>query len=392
MPADVVRNFGPSTSQSSTGEAIGHAEDLANVVVNIDPTETILMSRFGRVKNAKQLDWSWITETLDPPQENAWPEKMDYTFDKVGSLRMLHNYQQHLFKSGYITDAQNKSEKIYTPDDIAREKMNILTKIGKDIEFAILKNTVARGESGGDVALTGGVPYFMGTDEMACTVATTGVVTTSSAHGLKTGDFVYFTATTMPTGMDSEDVYYVNVLSSTTFQLYDSIEGAVKEIDTEKVTPSSTGSSVKIVRNNVYNLDGEDYTLEDVNHVLELAKRRGGNPTEAYMSTKKFSRFNNLVNALVTTNRKSGEHKMDMVTTTYVGPNGIVNAHAHHRYSDKRIDFYDMQYWHLKYFDNIHQVKGLAKTGTYEKFAAEGWVGLQATQPLSSASLIGIKR
>ena len=98
MPADVVRNVGPSTSQSSTGEAIGHAEDLAGVVVNIDPMETILMSRFGRVKNAKQLDWSWITETLDPPQENAWPEKMDYEFEKVGSLRMLHNYQQHLYR------------------------------------------------------------------------------------------------------------------------------------------------------------------------------------------------------------------------------------------------------------------------------------------------------
>ena len=46
MPADVVRNLGPSTSQSSTGTAIGHAEDLEPVVLNIDPSMTILMNKF----------------------------------------------------------------------------------------------------------------------------------------------------------------------------------------------------------------------------------------------------------------------------------------------------------------------------------------------------------
>ena len=36
MPADVTRNFGPSKSQSHTLEAIGHAEDYSNIIVNIE--------------------------------------------------------------------------------------------------------------------------------------------------------------------------------------------------------------------------------------------------------------------------------------------------------------------------------------------------------------------
>ena len=131
MPVDVTRNYGPSTSQSSTGEAIGHAEDYSEIIVNIDPNQTLYLSRFGKLKNAKELDWSWTTEGLRPPQENAHLEKMEYTYHKVGSLRMLHNFQQHVYESGYITDAQIRTDKIYKPDDLAREKMNAFTNTCK---------------------------------------------------------------------------------------------------------------------------------------------------------------------------------------------------------------------------------------------------------------------
>ena len=123
-----------------------------------------------------------------------------------------------------------------------------------------------------------------------------------------------------------------------------------------------------------------------------MVKMRGGAATEAYMSTRKLRRFSDIVNALSTTNRKSGDKKMDMVTTTYISPAGVINAQAHPMYADNRIDILDMQYWHLKYFDPVHPVNKLAKKGTYETFALEGWFGVQATQPLASASIVNIKR
>lgn len=394
MPQDITRQYGPSISQSSTGEAVGHAEDYSQIITSIDPDMTVFLSQFGKQPNATALDWSWTTAGLRPPQKNAYPEKMEYEFSKVGSIRLLHNYQQHVYASGYITDAQHKSKKIYTNDDIAMERYNASLNLARDMEFAIINNKIARAEGDSSTpAITGGVQYFMNKDQMACTVATTGIVTTTADHNLRTGDFVYFNADTMPTGMSVDLVYYVRKLTDKTFQLYDTMEGAVEEITTDKVTPSSAGTNVVIITNNVIALDGNtDFTMDDLNRAMEMVKLRGGNASDAYMSTGKLRHFTEIVNALATTNRKSGDKRLDMVTTTYVGPSGVINAHAHPMYGDKRIDIMDMQYWDLKYFDPIHEVQGLAKTGTYDKFALEGWFGVQATQPHASASIINIKR
>ena len=401
---DVTRNYGPSTSQSSYGEAIGHAEDYSKIITNIDPNMTRFLSAFGKLERATQLHWFWHTEGLRPPQTNAHLEKFDYTFDKVGGIRQLSNHQQHVYASGYITDAEIKAGKTYTPDELPRQKMNTSLNLARDMEFAIINNKISRAENGENPALTGGIQFFMNTDKVACTIATTGVVTTITSHtddtaidhGLRTGEFVYFVATTMPTEIKEDLVYYVRKVSDSTFQLFNTIEGAVENIAADKVTlatAASTSNAVFIVKNNVVDLGGDDdVTLADLNRACEMAKMRGGNPTEAYMSTRKLRRFSDLVNALVTTNRKSGEKKIDMTTMTYISPAGVINAQAHPMYADNRIDIMDMQYWHTKEFDPVHPVKDLAKKGTYETFALEGWFGVQATQPLASASIINIKR
>lgn len=405
MP-DVTRNFGPSTSQSSYGEAIGHAEDYSKIITNIDPNMTRFLSGFGKLENATQLHWFWTTEGLRPPQANAHLEKFDYTFDKVGGIRQLHNHQQHVYASGYITDAQIKAGKTYTPDELPRQKMNTSLNLARDIEYAILNNKLSRAENGSTPAMTGGIQFFMNAEKQACTIATTGVVTTIKSlsdttavdHGLRTGDFVYFVATTMPSEIKEDLVYYVGEIenSTSTFQLYNTMEGAVEGIAADKVTLASaatTSNAMYIVKNNIVDLGGSsDVTLDDLNRACEMVKMRGGNASDAYMSTRKLRRFADIVNALATTNRKSGEKKMDMVTTTYISPAGIINAQAHPMYADNRIDLLDMQYWHLKYFDPVHPVKDLPKVGTYDTFALEGWFGVQATQPLASASIVNIKR
>jgi len=244
----------------------------------------------------------------------------------------------------------------------------------------------------------------MNAEKQACTIATTGVVTTIKSlsdttaenHELRTGDFVFFVAGTMPSEIKEDLVYYVEKKSDTTFQLYNTMEGAVEAIAADKVTLANavtTSNAMYIVKNNVVDLGGDsDVTLDDLNRALEMAKLRGGSPSDAFMSTRKLRRFSDIVNALATTNRKSGDKKMDMVTTTYISPAGVINAQAHPMYPDGRIDIMDLQYWHLKYFDPVHTVNKLAKKGTYETFALEGWFGVQATQPLASASIVNIKR
>ena len=392
MPKDIVRNLGPSTSQSSTGEAIGHAEDYHSILVNISPETTIFLSKFGEVKKATQLDWSWFTTGLRPPRKNKKKKKMEYTFEKLGSIEGKKNYQQYFYNSGYMTDAQKDSENIFDQDDFSREKMNAFIAHAQDIEYAIVKNTVSCGESGAQLANTGGIPYFMQEDNVGCAVGVDGVVTTTANHGLKTGEFVYFTAAAMPTNIAADCEYYVKVLTDKTFNIFDSIEGAVENISSEQVVPTSTGTDVKLVKNNVLDLGANDYTVEDLNRAMEMAFKRGGNPTDAFMSGRKKRRFSQLVTALGTTVRKSTEKKMTQVATAFESDYGTIVANTHRLYNDNRIDLLDMMYWDHKWFKRTSEPKNLAKTGSYDKFAIESWYGLQATQPKASASLINIKR
>lgn len=111
MPADVTRKFGPSTSQSHTLEAIGHAEDYSSIITNIDPDKTFYLSEFSEDADAVALDFSWTTEGLRPPQVNAHLEKEDYESQPVGSLEMANNHCQRFVNSGYVTTAQIKVKK-----------------------------------------------------------------------------------------------------------------------------------------------------------------------------------------------------------------------------------------------------------------------------------------
>lgn len=398
MPKDITRGMGPSPSQSNTGEAIGHAEDYSKIVTNVSPDLNVLLGQFGEDADGVAVDFSWFTEGLEPPGKNAHPEKMEYTYEKVGSVEGKKNYQQHFYNSGYVTDAQRNSKMLFDQDDFSREQMNAFTKHANDIEYAICKNTVAQLEqSDTDPAMAGGIPYFMKVEDMACTVdAASGAVTTTTAHNLKTGDFVYFSAETMPTGLSADLMYYVRLDDTTPtkkFTLFDTIDGAVENKTTDQVKPSTAGTSVVLVKSNVIDLGGtKDYTVEDLNNVMAMAYYRGGTPTDAFMSGRKKRRFSQLMTAMATTNRKASERKMEEVVTTFESDYGTVNAHAHRMYNDNRIDILDMNYWEVKWWDRTHEVKGLPKTGSYSPFAIESWCSLKGTQPKASCSIIGIKR
>lgn len=398
MPADVTRNFGPSTSQSHTLEAIGHAEDYSNIIVNIDPDKTFYLSEFSEDADAVALDFSWTTEGLRPPQVNAHLEKEDYVSQPVGSLEMANNYCQRFVNGGYVTNAQIKVKKIYEPqDEFTRQYHNAFLGHASDIEYALVNNDVARGENGSNPAMTGGVPYFMKVQNLSASITTAGVVTTTEKHNLQTGDFVYFTATTMPTGLQANTIYYVRLddtTPETVFTLYNTMKDAVEGVTANQVKPTTTGTALAVVKNNVVDLGGTaDFTLDDINNVMQMCFNRGGNPTLAVMSPAKKRRFSNIVTATTTINRGMGkERKLDLVADTLETDFGVITAKSHRLYPDNRVDFMDMQYWDLKWFERTHEVPGVATKGSYKEFFIESWLGLKGTQPKSSGSLLNIKR
>ena len=226
--------------------------------------------------------------------------------------------------------------------------------------------------------------------------SSTGNITATEDPKLDTGDIVYFTADKAPAGVTKGMYYYVRIddTDPKVFTIFDTQKGAVEKITDKQVKPTGAGTNVKLVANNIISLGKTaDYTLDDLNNAMEMAFKRGGNPSEAYMSSGKFRRFNELVLATTTAYRKgNAKDKVVEVATSYQGSFGLVNANVHRLYPDDRVDILDMQYWDMRYLSRPHEVPNIAKKGTYEVFAVETRVGLQGTQPKASCSIVDIKR
>ena len=110
------------------------------------------------------------------------------------------------------------------------------------------------------------------------------------------------------------------------------------------------------------------------------------------MSLRNKRKFSKLINAQLTANREGKTMtQYSDAATVYESDFGTVTARAHQMYSDDRCDILDMQYWDLKWLAHTHEVEGLAKTGTYEKYVVESSVGLQATAPQASGAIVNIK-
>lgn len=407
MPKDVRRFMGPSKSQSHTLEAIGHAEDFSQIITNIDPDSTFFLNEFGDAEDAVELDFGWLTEGLRPPKVNAHFEKEDYRSHEVGSLEGLHNHVQFFQSSGYVTNAQQKVKKMYNPqDEFSRLYKNVFTEHARDIEYMLCNGDIARPENGDRPALCGGIPYFMQVQNISATIAG-GVVTTAEPHGLRTGDFVYFTgdsAAMEAAGLTQARMYFIRLepptgagtpdpaLVETQFTIYNTMKGAVEDVAVDKIEADL--AECFIVKNNVVDLEGDkDFDIDDLNNIMQMCYNRGGNPTLAVMSPAKKRRFSSLVTALMQINRDADKtRKVDLVADAVETDFGVITAKAHRMYADNRIDLLDMQYWDKKWFERTHQVTGLPKKGTYKEFVIESSLGLKGTQPKASGSLLNIKR
>ena len=394
---DITRNLGPSTSQSHTTEAIGHADDMSEIITNISPEETKFLSMLPS-ENSETLFFEWMSEHLNPPKVNAHLEDEEYTAEKAGSLQGLQNHNQYFVNTLKVTEAQRKVAKVYRQkDELARLMTNKMKEHAHDIEYAIVSNSISRAESGKDAAMTGGIPYFMKKETLGVTVSTSdGVITASEAHHMKTGDFVYFDATTMPTGLKAQTIYYIRLddtTPATKFTLYNTLKGAIEKVTDDQVKPTAAGTAVVIVKNNVVDLAGAaDYTLDDLNAVMEMVYNRGGNPTKAYMSPAKKRRFSQIVTASTTINREMTKgRKLELVADVIQTDYGTLTAESHRMLPDNSIFIMDTDYMLLKWFQKT-KTFDLPKTGTSDAKRIESWLGLKITAPRASGAILGIKR
>lgn len=397
MPADVVRNLGPSKNQSFSYDAIGHAEDIAKIIYNIDPSTTQLLSAMDEGEEATATDITWMTQGLEPPSVNAHLEVEDYNTKEVGSMEGMTNTVQYFQSVGRVSDVEKKVKHNPNFDPWNQAVTNAFTKMAFDIEYALINNDKRVVGTATVAPMFGGLPFFLDLNTQDATFDhTTENFTTATPHHLRTGDFVYLLADDMPTGLVAQRLYYVRQDATnpdTVFTIYDTQKDAVENITANKVGGTTDGTNVKICKANVTSLAKQrDFNLDDLNNVMQMAANRGGTPTDAYMAPEKKRHFSLLVTGQATTTRTAADRSYGDVATSYTTDGGVVTAHAHRMYPPSRVDILDMNYWETRWMEHPHQVQGLEKKGTYDRFVLEAKLTLQASQPKASASIIDIKR
>lgn len=388
-----------TTSQSFSYEAEGSLDrDISAILTNISPDSTPFLSNMPVYDEAYEMKIEWQTDELRPPRKNQRPEFDEYKFNKAMGVGRMSNYCQILSESCMVSDVMQKARKTYDPktNELARQITKKTKELARDIEYAIMANDEANAEQGSTLAMMGGIPYFMKEELLDATIDTgAGTVTTTAKHGLETGGWVMFKATTLPTGITAGQRYYVRLDDNTpdkVFTIYNDIQDAVE--NRNPITLTDAGTGVKVLMNNVIDADNQKFTFDHIDDAMALAYYRGGNPTEIWLSPTNKRRFSTLARNLHTVNRNQTDKKISDVTDVYESDFGVLTCKSHRDCVDSEIYLIDPSYWGLRYFDKPHIISNdkLAKTGSYEKFIATATLSLQASQPLASAVVKNIAR
>jgi len=121
-------------------------EDLLNVLTNLSPTETQLVSGLG-TSTAKSIRHEWLIDTLNAVKLNAQTEGAAITYHSVTNPSRLYNYTQ-IFKQGYkVSDTERAVDMAGFDDRYNYERVKALKLIKNDMEYSLMRGSLASGQT-----------------------------------------------------------------------------------------------------------------------------------------------------------------------------------------------------------------------------------------------------
>ena len=130
------------TNTFQTYQAIGNREDLIDLIVNISPTKTPVLSMTESVRAMATLH-EWQTDALTAPAANAKIEGDDSVATAVGVTTRLNNNTQILAKNFIISGTQEIVRKAGRASEIGYQVQKLTKELATDIEYALVINSAA---------------------------------------------------------------------------------------------------------------------------------------------------------------------------------------------------------------------------------------------------------
>lgn len=119
-------------------------EDLLDVLTNIDPTEDRLFQLFGKTTAYNTLH-EWPVKTLETVGDNAQNEGADAPADAASDPTRLNNITQIFAKTARVSNTELAVEHAGFANRMALEIKDKMKALGNDIEFALMRGSIASG-------------------------------------------------------------------------------------------------------------------------------------------------------------------------------------------------------------------------------------------------------
>lgn len=129
-------------------------EDLLDLLTNLSPKNTQLISGLG-TSTAKSIRHEWLVDTLSAVKLNAQIEGQAITYHNLTNPARLVNYTQ-IFKQGYkVSDTEVAVDEAGFEDRYNIEKTKALALIKNDMEYSLIRGSMASGSGTGARQLRG---------------------------------------------------------------------------------------------------------------------------------------------------------------------------------------------------------------------------------------------
>lgn len=145
---------------SHSYDTVGTVEDISDIITNIAPDDTPLLTLFGGKGKADNTTVSELTDALPQPQNAPQLEGSDYTADEVDARGLIDNHTQIFDRVFFITTTQQAVKKHGVKDEVLYQLDKYMKGIAVDLEAVLVTSDSTTKHTASVPGRMGGVPYF----------------------------------------------------------------------------------------------------------------------------------------------------------------------------------------------------------------------------------------
>ena len=127
------------TNLYDTYDTTGIREDLVDVIYNISPEDTPILSAIPRT-TAKSTKHEWQLDSLATPAANSVIEGDDATIDAMSATTRAFNFTQISDKVIAVSGTQGAVDAAGRADEMAYQIAKKSKELKKDMEFALIED------------------------------------------------------------------------------------------------------------------------------------------------------------------------------------------------------------------------------------------------------------